>query len=733
MILPEEQLKTLDNVIKDFRIALKNSALYSPEHPLCNYSISNLKSTLDKWFITKDQLDLGMSQTSLFFNGEPINEKDERYRELANYLHMRGLIALSILKGVNDDELKDFFTLVRMNRKDIRENGGIGKNFPPNRHIKIKEIDYSALLQSAKNTAPSDEAKTWQFLFQTAEESKSGDLPKSKIEFLLDFFKDVKQSAKTLNKVYREATAQLQDETAVDDIRKTIHQICQYLEQHSVEKAKELKIRLMNVISQLHPDLVNILFEHTIGSEDNFDLVEAITKDFSEDYIAEFIESLVSNEDTFNENLLKVFDKLTPGSSKANNVVSQVAEKLFDKKIINPDTLSQLQMSIMEIFKRHPESDFMNQIYKITVDAVMNKKIDTLVYMARLSPLINKFVQSMEGEQMKTEKIWLLLNILWLENNAKEFKKFTEKLVTVMPELLDAKDLARIKDIVEFFTEKVRPEQKNDEGILQEIKEGLSKITNKKTIQILIGIVPEATQKGLEDIIYTLLRSESDSAKQLVDAFMSEKNTVHRNKFWFIFGRMRIEIAKEVVNRLEYCDSATVKDLFQILKECDPRKTQLAAKKLIGHKNAQIRWEALEVLEPKTEDEMGMVFKIYRKEKNASVKKKAASVLLRTENPDEIRRLFKHAGGGLFRRRTIFELVELCGNVQCQSSLVHLERIFNKRALFNTKRKDDLRIAAVTSASRLKTESAKKLVESGLNDKNPRVRETCEIILKLDE
>jgi len=706
---------------------------YSAEHPINVFSINNLKSSLDKWFSQKSKIDFGITPNNLFLEGKAVREKDECYGEVANHLHMRGLLALSILKGIRTDELIQFFNLIRQDRKTIYEKGGILKNLPSDVHLNVKEIDYRLLLSNKTEKEESEEEKIWQFLFDIAEETKGGELPESKMDFLVNFFKDTKRSAKTLNKVYKDAVAQLQDAEKARDVRDVIAQICQYLEKHSGENAKELKIQLMSVISQLSPDLINILFEHTVGDDQSYDIAEAITKDFSEDYIAEFIETLIQNEDTFNENLLKVFDKLTPGENKTNSVVSLVAEKLFSKRIMNPNTLSQLQMSIMEIFKRHPESNFMNQIYKITVDAVMNKKIDTLVYMARLSPLINKFVQSMEEEQLKKEKIWLLLNILWLEGDPKEFKKFTNKLMSVLPEILDSKDTGRLREIVEFFTEKTRPEQRGNQEMLREIKEGLVRITSKETIESIISLVPEAGQKDLEDILYTLIKSEADCAKTLVDAYVAEKNPAHRNKFKFIFLKIRNEISREVVNRLEYCDASLVRDLFQILNECAPQKAHLVAKKLIQHKNAQIRWQALEVFEPADADEMLEVVKIYKKEKNKGVKKKAAMVLLRTHDSDTIHRLFRHAEKGRFRPKDLLELVELCGSVRVPESFVHLQRLFTKRSWLSTRRRDDLRVAIITSSGRLQTPDAMNLVRGATNDKSKRVREMAEIVMKLGE
>lgn len=732
MELSEDQLKVLDNSIRNLRLALKNSVFYDPGHPLFTSSIDNFKTSLDKWFQIQDHLDLGISQDHLFLNGNSIKEKEGYYTEIANYLHMRGLLSLSLSRGIQLNELKNLFEFIRHDRKTIREKGGIQKNIPHNDHIKIKEIDYSSVLTAQQAEPASEEDKVWEFLFDIANESKKGELPSSKIEFLVDFLKDTKKSAATLNKVYKEAVEKLQDENAVHDIKSVIAQICSYFDSKSNKDAKEIKVKLMHVIGQLHPDLINTLFDQTMGQEQDMDLAEAITSDFSESYIAEFIESLISNEDSFNENLLKVFDKLAPDSARSDNVVSLVADKLFSKRVINPDTLTKLQMSIKEIFQRHPDSNFMNQIYKITVDSVVNKKIDTLVYVAKLTPLINKFVQSIEDGQLKKEEIWLLLNILWLENEAEEFKKFTDKLINVLPELLDSKDTERLKEIVEFFTEKTRPEQRKNKEMIKEIKEGLKKVTNTETLENLISIIPDGSIKDIDDIAYVLSKAETESAKLLLDAFLNHKNPAHRNKFRHVFTEMKDSISKEAVERFESCEPNHIKDLFIILKDCDPNKAYLVSKKLMTHKNPHIRWEALGNFAPKSNEDFSKVLKLYKKEKNDNVKKKAAAVLLKTGHADFIALLFKHCEKSWFNKKPLITLIELCGHYKIQESYIHLERIFLKRYLFNTKKRDEIRVAVISSVGRLQTEQSDKLIKAGHKDRSRRVREMSEIVQQLD-
>ena len=736
MELAEEKIKVFNSVIRDFHIAIKNSVFYSPDHPISSYSINNFKAALYEWFSVWDTLTLGITQDDLFLDGEPLEKKEQYYSEVANYLHLRGLSAIIFLSGVTNDDLMQLFNLIRQDRKTIIEQGGIIKNLASVEHIQIKELDYSNLLVKGETgRSESEEDRVWRFLADIAQETKQGELPESKAEFLIDFFADAKKSATLLNKVYKEAMDKFNDEETAEQIRDSVTQICEYFDDHAktTEEVKDLKVKLMNVISQLHPDLISTLFDQTVGGEEQYDLAEAITKDFSESYIAEFIESLISNEDTFNENLLKLFDKLAPNAEKNDNMVMMVADKLFSKRVLNPNQLSELQMSIMEIFKRHPESSFMNQIYKITVDAVINKKIDTLVYVAKLSPMVNKFVQSLEEEELKKEKIWLLLNILWLENSATEFKKYTDKILTIMPELLDCRDIGRLKDVVEFYADKTRPEQRNDPSMAREIREGLIKITSQETIDTLIMLIPEASKSDLEDIAYILFKSGSDSSKKLLDAFLDEKVPSHRNRYMYIFSRMKRKIAREVVDRLSYCEAGQVKELFYVLYRCAADKAHFMAKKLLSHKSPQVRSIALDVFAPRTAEERDDILSLYVHEKSSILKMKAAAVLIKTRHRETIDTLFKQIFKKWFHRKKLIQLVELCGRTRVQETYWNLKKVFEKKPLIASKRSDDLRIAALSSIARLGTEESTALVQYSMRDRSRNVRQMSEILLELDE
>jgi len=736
-ILSGQKLKLFDNVIRELNTSIKNSALYTPDHSICIFSIENLKTTLDAWFEIENVLDVGVAQNEIYCNGLGVEEPNMRYEEVAAYLHLRGIVRLSFSRGVEKGELVELFRVISRDSRKIRAEGGIFKQIEELANIAIQEVDYSSLLSSADDDVVSEEGEVWKHIFSIAEDMKKGtDIPGSKMEFLKGFLKDTKGSAKALNGMYKDAVTKLETDEKADEIRETVSKICTYFGEKSPEEAKEVKVELMEIISQLHPDLITKLFEKTQVEETEFDLAEAVTKDFSDNFIANFIESLIGNEDTFNENLLKVFDKLAPDANKANSVVSMVADKLFSKRILNPATLSKLQTSIKDIFSDHPESNFMSQMHKITVDAVTNKKIDTLVYVARLSPLISKFVRSVEENHLKKEEVWLLLNLLWLENDATDFKKFGIKLSEVMPELMDMKDTSRVRDIVDFFTDKLRPEQKKDDSIVSSASAVMTEIITKENLDNIISFIPEAQTQDLENIIDILTKSQKSSVGNvvapLVDAFIEEKNPAYKNKYRVVLSKLKKEVTEEVLDRLEYSEPYAIRDLFRILKETDREKAHLVAKKLIVHSNPQVRWEGLNDFELRNEEEKEVIINIFEKEKVDEVRRKAATVLLSIDDPALVDRLFVATKKKMFNAPQLFMLVELCGHLKLMHSFDYLKAVFNKKGFFGTKKRDELRNAALTSLGRLHTDEAMGLVKKAVGDKRESVRNFAEILVKLD-
>ena len=46
--------------------SIRAFSFYTPDHPICEYSLNNFKSTLDEYFLDKDMIEIGIFQFQIY-------------------------------------------------------------------------------------------------------------------------------------------------------------------------------------------------------------------------------------------------------------------------------------------------------------------------------------------------------------------------------------------------------------------------------------------------------------------------------------------------------------------------------------------------------------------------------------------------------------------------------------------------------------------------------------------
>jgi hypothetical protein len=730
MPLSEKEFAQFKTITRNLTIALKNALFYQKDHPLRNVSVINLKCSLDDWFARRDGFQLGISQDNLYFEGAIYGSQEDYFKEVAAYFHSRGVIFLTLLKGITTNELADFLDLVRLDGKALRDKGGVTAQIPADSHIKVKEIDYRLLLSDDDGEGTSEEEDLWKRLFKDLVNSPVESLPESRAELLSRFFKDHKRSTQVLNRLYHQAMVKHADQQIIQSIQQAVILVCRYYKYKDLKsEAQDLKANLMAVISHLHPDLISRLLQQTEVGDETLDLAEEITRDFSDTYIANFIESLITESGSMNENLLLLFDKLTPDPDHMRDIMPILADNLFSKNLITPHTLTQLQLAIRELFRKQPNSSFINEMYRITVESVINKKIKTLVYITRLTPLVTKFLQSVKQDRLMVDKIRLILNILWVEKDPGEFKKWAETLVGDAPDLLQTRAIKPVYEILDFFTQKIPHAHKMNQQIYFEREKVLTQLTSRENLIHLIAFIPDSTKNELKTLLDILLLIPEQAAPLLIESYMSSKNPLLRNKLHIIFFRMPRHVCNHVLQRLRRCEPYMIRDLFAILKATDPEQLSVAASQMIHHHNKLVLWEALDNYAPTSAEKRQEILKLFNNQKDLEIRKKAASVLLKSNDPETIDKLFICSQKGTMRKIFLNHLIGLCGSLKAENSLPQLEKIYSNKSLLSTRHEKQIQIQTARSLIMLDPEKGREVVEKTLHRKNKSIQEAIRKIL----
>ena len=699
--ITEGEIKLFDSIVRSLNIAVESSALYNPSHPAVEQAVKNFKCHLDNWFSVHESLDAGVASDNLLLQNDFVREKNDLYRQVASYLHQRGVIALRISKGVELKELLDFFCLIVKDTKVIKEAGGIVSQMHSEGHIFIKEIDYSKFLagdESAGSGVTKEERNIWQELTSLDSSIGTDVLPESKLDFVMNFLKDQKKSSSLLNKVYKEALAKLEDRTVVNNFRSTFVRMLKYAQQQPPDSSSAIKQDLTKVIAGLNPDFVANLFSSGSEHDPAFNLSQDFLKDLPEDTIADFMASLIDSEGKMSDSLFKLFDKLVPQETSSGSLVATLADKLFEKKLLNKNTLSQLQVSIKELFDANSSNQFISQMYKLTVETLIDKSVSGK-NKGSLSALAQDCLGSLEESGLERQKIWLLLNILWQEDKPEEFKKFCNILIAACKKIIQPEYLLSIKDSVEFLSEKLKPEQSQNQEISGYAHLALGELTDKAVSAKIISFIPGLDNKAMSDVSYILAKSQS-APDLLLEAYILEKDKAIKERICSVIASLGPAAAASISQRFVTGigqEDSSLKELFDILKKLSPQEARKAARTMLQSKDPEMRLAGLGNFTPESEEDQNLLLGSFQNEESPQMKEKIIKLLVKTNSAPLLGKLFNIFTRSFFSRKYQLIFIRACGDLSANQAIPCLEQIVASRPFLDSKSKRELRVAAVVS------------------------------------
>ncbi|MFA5147007.1 MAG: HEAT repeat domain-containing protein [Candidatus Omnitrophota bacterium] len=734
--LSKEKTGLYGRLINSLNAALTNSTLYPPEHSTFKGAVKLFKDVLDMWLTGEEKIDLGITPDAILLNGIFVKVTGDFYAKVAGYMHKRGIIAVSFARGISVEELSEFFGFIKNDPKVISSKGGIAKNIGSVAHMTIKEIDYSSLLTSARASSAMDEKAIWQSLSGIGKDLKTGLLPESKAEFINSFLKDPKGAASVLNKIYRAALTRLDDKATAEEIKDIFSGMSRYFEKHPGAPAKAANKELSDIILNLDPALVASLFKGDPSKDDPTALSNTLFKGFSDDMVADFIASLMQSGDNINENMVKVFNKLVSGTGRSDSIASMVTDKLFEKKLFGENELSGLQVSVKELFETHPDNEFISRIYNLAVGNLIDRDDGGAGPSGRYSVLVGEYKEFLKEENLRREKVRLLLNILWLESDPVKFKKMCGILADSFKEIPGPAYVGVMKEMLELFTEKLSPSQTGNEAIGASVKEMLSRIKGLVRADKIISFIPAADHRTLDDIAYILIKAGERPVEALLDSFTAAQDQSGLEKMGYILSKMGGNTAEEIVLRIEKAPPGTpiniLNEFCRILRGLDKDRFSAVAKKLITHADARMRLLALEEFCPESAEERKGALELFEKERHPYIKKKVLEALVKTGDGGVIKKLFDILDRGFFKNVLLQDLITLCGDFKVQESLPYLGRILSRRPFFNRRKVNTMRAEAVISLGRIGRAEALEYVKRAANDPNESVRSMCRLVLESD-
>jgi len=718
MSIDDQEITILKSIIRFWLISIKNGIFYQADHQINVHSVRQLYHILQQWFQISEKMELGFGTDSLYHNAKLLPFNDSQTKEIARYMHSRGILRVSLAKSISETELSELIQSLKFDIQTLIERGGIVDAVSALPNVTIEEVDYSGFLKAADGTGKTIMPDIWESLLDNNQNGGLA-LPQSSIDLFIEFFKDTHQAAQLLNQIYKKGLTKTNDEGAAYSIKKNLIDIIASLELNAdSSETTEFKVNCLAVISHLPLDLIQQLFTNFNGANEQANLVDKLMSDMPENALLDFIESLIISEGSLQESLLSIFVKLIPDSSETSRLVPELADRLFQKQWIRPNTLTPLQISIQELFKTQPESNFLQEMYNITIDSVIHQNLDGLLYVPRLQPLVQALKWSAKQNQYLAENVNLILNLLEIEDKPDDFKFLCQKLIDLVPKLLTIENVSYLGLIFKFLKNINNREDSIDQQIFNYKKGILRQIKKMDIADQIISHIPFATTENFKIIGFILRELGSKSIEKIIWSYISQKNIRSRTRYHHIFQCMEKEIEAYVLSNIDTCESLFVRDYFTILENVAPDKCHSAALSIMTA-DSQLRvWEALGHLHPKTEKEGRYLLKLLQKEKNESFRKRITRAIIRSNNSTIIGELFYYIEHNRKGKKIFKDTILLCGEMQSKQTFNYLTNVLEKARRRPTISKSELIRVTAESLLNIHQQAAVDVLEIFINEQS---------------
>jgi hypothetical protein len=330
--------EALLNFFKSLRVAFKNAAMYTMDHPAFVHCVEDLKGRIEDVLAFLSPLALGFTPRSVFADGR-FWEGEKTYRELGMQFHLRKVKSLEFHAGVTLDELVRFSTKVTLPLRDFVAAGGAREILKKEKihHIAVEELDYAELLKGE-----GEEIKDiWPHLLQEAVDQDDA----GKIIEVAESFDRV---------VGKLNTAEL----IVDDrMNRNFARFFSYLKENKTTRYRSCARNLVKTF----------VTDKAVNLQSKLDNLKVLVSDLGEEDLASTLWEEIITDDAFDSMSFSIFSKLF--ESDRHQKISASLKRMFETE--NPVNRRPEAEEKIRALLSGTSGRFISEIYRRTLNALL--------------------------------------------------------------------------------------------------------------------------------------------------------------------------------------------------------------------------------------------------------------------------------------------------------------------------------------------------------------------------
>ncbi len=597
---PEREMpldtRLLSEAVIELNISRKNVGIYPASHIQITRSIDRAYDILRKLFEVRNEMTLGVAKDTLLVGQDYLDRKNPVYRDFALSLNLQGVAAVTFMQGLDKEELVRFHRVLTTKPEEIRAAGGVekimaGANTP---HIKIQGIDYASfhLTEEKEIILPraGGREKTgstmWQdFVAQLVTENLDVSGQGKSMKDIPEI--DPAELAQLLNerKLDAQAAVQSYENIITDYVRRAA-------EKKLTKEQSETFANLNNLLKYLHPELrrqfLSSAFKQVSSRAPSVG-AEELVGGMPDDMVIEMLHQASKEGREISPTLTGLMQKLA--RVQASAPVEARRTKVPEQHGGQAPPISQERME--KLFNRETYETYVSQDY----DLMLKQLTGSMAHVGPgkgVSLPLEEYEKMLEDGHLDFQIGRALLAFMEENIEADDYREFSRKLVSIVPDLLESGNFSLLLDIYETLRRQCR--EKPDPDICTLAGGSLRIFSNPDfTSKAVTAFDRWARTKGREAAGF-LLAIGPGVVPELLDLYATDESPGGRKILFDLLCNFGQSAVNEAQKRLRDSRAYYVRNLVMLIRWAGSPAAVPYIKPLLQHRDQKVRMEVIAAL-----------------------------------------------------------------------------------------------------------------------------------------
>ena len=517
--LSPELTRGLLHMARALLAAVRNSALYPPEHPTVRASVERLTSAIRDSTIGAG-LAIGVTPDTLMIEGVAADAGQSGIAEAAAMLHDRDIITISFTGSVPPETIQALLRVLTLDPIERRRRGGPARIWTDegDSSIAIEQIDYEKLLtrEAGEVAEPAKRDDLWRSIVVSIASGQKTVFDQRAQERLLAISTSARDvgdlaAAVAAPKCAADGSPMITSQAAT--VLAAFRHLTSIVSVMSPDRMPEVMTHLATAATQLDPHLIMQVMRSP-DDPTTAPVVAGMAAAFDDVKVAQLLATALALDGHASDRLATIFNTIAPDDARKRRVLTLTRSLLSETDFGKSGQFQALWASTEELLVSYNDSQFVSDTYRQSLDGV-GGRAERLAG-GDLPPELPEWLESLGQDNVRALSVTMLIDLFSLERDPQRAAEMAPDLSALAEDLL----MSGAFDDALIVTRALQARASTPKGVGREAcRAALDQLGESLAMHesaALVGDLDEGGWRGLKAVVETVGASSVEAFKKIV-------------------------------------------------------------------------------------------------------------------------------------------------------------------------------------------------------------------------